>query len=429
MGARSETTSRSQRDQPKRLRRLSAIATAPRRRKLTYERSVNGQTRTDPARRFSGGHRLSENAAAHSVGLVAAGILLAIAPTDIGIPLSPDAIFTVLLPPLIFEAALQIRWTPFCRDLPVILMLAFVGVAVAAALVAAGMHILVGWSWLGAATFGVLIAATDPVSVVAAFKEMKAEPRLSLLVEAESLLNDGTAAVGFTVLVAIAGGSVADPTAIAGLFAWKVLGGVVVGGGVAGGLLLLAGRTEDHLVEITLTTIAAYGAFLLAEHFEASGVLASLTAGMVVGNIGWRGSISQIGRGHVLSFWEYAAFLANSLVFILIGLHEAHESLRLLTRTAAMAVLLVLLGRAAAVYLLCPVFSRSRLAVDRSYQHVLMWGGLRGALALVLALTLPGTVSERQEIIIAAFAVVAFSIFVQGLTMSQLIRRLGLMRA
>ena len=94
-----------------------------------------------------------------------------------------------------------------------------------------------------------------------------------------------------------------------------------------------------------------------------------------------------------------------------------------------MAVLLVLLGRAAAVYLLCPVFSRSRLAVDRSYQHVLMWGGLRGALALVLALTLPGTVSERQEIIIAAFAVVAFSIFVQGLTMSQLIRRLGLMRA
>jgi monovalent cation:H+ antiporter, CPA1 family len=360
----------------------------------------------------------------YSVGLVAAGILLAIAPTNIGMPISPDAIFTVLLPPLIFEAALQIRWAPFRRDLPLILLLAFVGVAVAAALVAAAMHALAGWSWLGAATFGVLIAATDPVSVIATFKEMKAEPRLSLLVEAESLLNDGTAAVGFT-----AGGSVVDPTAIVGLFVWKVSGGVIVGGGVAGGLLLLAGRTEDHLVEITLTTIAAYGAFLLAEHFEASGVLASLAAGMVVGNIGWRGYISESGRGHVLSFWEYAAFLANSLVFILIGLHEAHESLRLLTRTAAMAILIVLLGRAAAIYLLCPIFNGSRLAVDRSYQHVLMWGGLRGALALVLALTLPDTLSERQEIIIAAFAVVAFSIFVQGLTMSQLIRRLGLMRA
>ena len=297
----------------------------------------------------------------YSVGLVAAGILLALAPVNIGMPLSPGSIFTVLLPPLIFEAALQIRWPPFRRELPVILMLAFVGVAVAAALVAVGMHILVGWGWIGAAMFGVLIAATDPVSVIAAFKEMKVEPRLSLLVEAESLLNDGAAAVGFTVLVAIAGGSAVDPAAIAGLFLWKVLGGVIVGGGVAGGLLLLAGRTEDHLVEITLTTIAAYGAFLIAEHFGASGVLASLTAGMVVGNIGWRGYISQSGRGHVICFWEYAAFLANSLVFILIGLHEAHEALGLLTRTAAAAIVLVLLGRAAAVYLLCPIFSRITL--------------------------------------------------------------------
>ena len=152
----------------------------------------------------------------YSVGLVAAGILLALAPINIGMPLSADSIFTVLLPPLIFEAALQIRWPPFRRELPVILMLAFVGVAVAAALVAVGMRILVGWGWIGAAMFGVLIAATDPVSVIAAFKEMKVEPRLSLLVEAESLLNDGAAAVGFTVLVAIAGGSAVDPAAITG---------------------------------------------------------------------------------------------------------------------------------------------------------------------------------------------------------------------
>jgi monovalent cation:H+ antiporter, CPA1 family len=266
------------------------------------------------------------------------------------------------------------------------------------------------------------------VSVIAAFKEIKVEPRLSLLVEAESLLNDGTAAVDFTVLVAIAGGSAVDLTAIAGMLVWKVLAGVIVGGGIAGVLLLLAGRTEDHLVEITLTTIAAYGSFLIAEHFEASGVLASLTAGMVVGTIGWRGYISQSGRGHVLSFWEYAAFPANSLVSILIGLHEAHESHRLLTRTAAAAIVLVLLGRAAAVYLLCPIFSRSHLAADRSHQHILVWGGLRRALARVLALTLPDTVAEQQEIIIATFAVVTFSIFIQGLTMPQLIRGLGLMR-
>ena len=162
------------------------------------------------------------------------------------------------------------------------------------------------------------------------------------------------------------------------------------------------------------------------ERLATSGVLASLTAGIVVGNIGWRGYISQSGRGHVLAFWDYAAFLANSVIFIQIGLQEAHEAAGLLSRPAAIAIVLVLLGRAVAVYVLCPLFSRSHLAVGRSYQHILVWGGLRGALALVLALTLPDTVAERREIVIAAFAVVAFSIFVQGLTISPVIRVLGL---
>ncbi len=364
----------------------------------------------------------------YSVGLVAAGILLARAPIVSGIFMSPEGIFTILLPPLIFEAALQIHWPPFRRDLPIILALAFAGVAIAAALVAAGMHFLVGWSWTGATLFGVLIAATDPVSVIAAFKEMKVEARLSLLVEAESLLNDGAAAVGFAVLLAVAGGSNLDPISISALLLWKALGGFIVGGGLAGGLLLLAGRADDHLVEITLTTIAAYGAFLIAERFRTSGVLASLTAGMVVGNIGWRGYISQSGRSHVLAFWQYAVFLANSIVFILIGLHEAAQGSRLLTQTTVIAIALVLLGRVAAIYPLSAMFRRSSLAVDIRYQHILVWGGLRGALGLVLALALPGSLLERDEIIVATFAVVAFSIFVQGLTMPPLIRRLGLVQ-
>ena len=362
----------------------------------------------------------------YSVGLVAAGILLARAPIVSGALLSPHGVYTILLPPLIFEAALHISWPPFRRDLPVILSLAFVGVAIAAAVAATGMHFLVGWSWIGAALFGVLIAATDPVAVIAAFKEMQVAARLSLLVEAESLLNDGAAAVGFAVLLAMVSGSDLDPTSISVLLVWKVLGGFIVGGGLAGGLLLLAGRTDDHLVEITLTTIAAYGSFLIAERVETSGVLASLTAGMVVGNIGWRGYISESGRGHVLAAWQYAAFLANSIVFILIGLNEAAQGPRLLTQTTLIAIALVLLGRVAAVYPLSAIFNRSSLAVDIRYQHILVWGGLRGALGLVLALTLPESLPERNEIIVAAFAVVAFSIFIQGLTMPLLIRRLGL---
>jgi CPA1 family monovalent cation:H+ antiporter len=166
----------------------------------------------------------------------------------------------------------------------------------------------------------------------------------------------------------------------------------------------------------------------MAEHFHMSGVLASLTAGLLVGNVGWMHAISQTGRSHVLAFWDYAAFLANSVVFILIGSHEAHLPINIVTGAALAAVALVLVGRALAVYPLCALLMRTRVSIDYPYQHVLVWGGLRGALALALALALPEDVPERQEIIVVSFAVVAFSIFVQGLTMPWLIRRLGLRR-
>jgi CPA1 family monovalent cation:H+ antiporter len=159
-----------------------------------------------------------------------------------------------------------------------------------------------------------------------------------------------------------------------------------------------------------------------------SGVLAALTAGLLVGNVGWMGSISDSGRPAVLSFWEYAAFLVNSLVFILIGGREANISLGPLISVAAIAVVLSLLGRAASVYPVALMFRGSGLRIPAGYQHVLWWGGLRGALALALALALPANVPERGDIISVAFAVVAFSIFVQGLTMEPLMRRLGLIR-
>lgn len=361
----------------------------------------------------------------YSTGLVAAGILLAFLPFTLQVPLSPDWFFSVLLPPLIFEAALQIKWQPFRRDLPVLLTLAFAGVVVGAALVAVGMRFAIGWGWIAALAFGFLIAATDPVSVIAIFKEIRVEPRLSLLVEAESLLNDGAAAVGFALVAAFAASSHVGATTVVLLLALKLFGGIIIGAIVAIALLLLAGRSQDHLVEITLTTIIAYSAFLIAERLHASGVLAALTAGMVVGNVGLRGFISPTGRGHVFSFWEFAAFLANSVVFILIGLQEARQAPGLLTMATAAAVLLVLLSRAATVYSLCAIFRRTRLAVNQRYQFILFWGGLRGALGLALALALPDSVKERDAIISAAFAVVAFSIFAQGMTMAPLIRRLG----
>lgn len=364
----------------------------------------------------------------YSLGLVVAGIVIAVLPSGVELPLTRDLIFNIFLPPLVFEAAMQLRWKPFWRDLPVTAVLAFPGVLLAAAVVAAGMHLAIGWPWMGAALFGVLIAATDPVSVIATFKEIGVDRRLSGMVESESLLNDGAAAVGFALLMVIANGGSLSPLFTSVLLLWSVSGGVLAGVIVAGASLLIAGRTSDHLVEITLTTVIAYGSFLLAEHFQASGVLASLTAGLIVGNIGWKRAICEGGRAHVLAFWEYAAFLANSFVFILIGEHEAHAGNRLISWTTFAAIAFVLLGRAIAVYPLCFAFARSRLGVPRNHQHVLFWGGLRGALALALVLALPESLPKRGEIVVTAFAVVAFSIFVQGTTMPLLVRRLGLLR-
>jgi CPA1 family monovalent cation:H+ antiporter len=145
-----------------------------------------------------------------------------------------------------------------------------------------------------------------------------------------------------------------------------------------------------------------------------------------VGNVGWTGTKAKANRDHIYAFWEYAAFLANSMVFILIGGHEASQARQIFTFAAGVAIILVLAGRVAAVYPICVAFMRSRMKVDLRYQHVLVWGGLRGALALALALAIPETVPEKGAIIIAAFAVVAFSIFVQGLTMPALVKRLRL---
>jgi monovalent cation:H+ antiporter, CPA1 family len=363
------------------------------------------------------------------VGLVVAGFLIALLPNSPELPLSRGLIFNVLLPPLVFEAALQLEWRRFRGELPLTLTLAFLGVAIAASVVAAGMHWIVGWSWIGAALFGVLIAATDPVSVIAAFREMRCEPRVSMIVESESLLNDGVAAVGFAVLSAVAVGASPQLGSVAPAFLWSLAGGVAFGLGVSGLILLVVGRTNDPLVEITLTTIAAYASFLIAEHFHASGIIAAMSAGLLVGNVGWASVISAEGRQRVGYAWEYFAFLANSFVFILIGMNEANQPLRDLGSVAVVvATLLVLAGRAVSIYPLAQMFRATRWRLPAAYQHTLFWGGLRGALALALALAVPTSVPERNAIIVTAFVVVAFSILVQGLTMPWLIKRFDLSR-
>ena len=359
------------------------------------------------------------------VGLVAAGIALSFLHLQPELDLTKELVFTALLPPLVFEAALYLRWQQLRRELPVVLVLATAGVAISALITALGMYFVVQWAWPSALVFGFLIAATDPVSVIATFKEQHVHGRLRFLVEAESLLNDGTAAVGFALALSFAQGMDVSGASIPLALLTTSVGGILCGAAVAGLMLLLAGRTTNNLIELTLTTVVAYGSFLLADHFGLSGVLATVTAGLMVGNIGPLGSISAQGRASVQGFWEYAAFIANSIIFLLIGIQEAEQPFALLLPAIGVAILFVLLGRALSVYPLCALFSRSHLRVTAPHQHVLFWGGLRGALALALALGLPSDMPQANEIVRVTFAVVAFSVFVQGLTMGPLLRRLG----
>jgi CPA1 family monovalent cation:H+ antiporter len=361
----------------------------------------------------------------YSVGLVAAGIIVALLPYSPKVELTRTLLFTVLLPPLIFEAAFDLKWRPLRKDLPVVLVLASLGVVLSAGVTAGGMHYLTHWPWQGALIFGVLIAATDPVSVIATFKEAGAHGRLRLLIESESLFNDGTAAVLFALCLELAAGHELSPFEITTKLVISIVGSLICGAAVAGAALLMAKGTDDHLVEITFTTVAAYGSFLLAEHFGFSGVLATLTAGLMLGNIGNLGILSDRGREAVQAFWEFAAFVANSFVFLLIGIHEAHQNFLEELPAVGAAILLVTLARALSVYPCCAIFARSDFRVSARHQHVMFWGGLRGALALALALALPAETPQRDNILLVSFAVVAFSVFVQGLTLGPMLQSFG----
>jgi CPA1 family monovalent cation:H+ antiporter len=361
----------------------------------------------------------------YSVGLVVAGIVVALLPFAPQTELTKQLIFTALLPPLIFEASLYLNWPQLRRDFLVVVVLATIGVILSAGITTAGMHGFAHWPWLSSMIFGVLIAATDPVSVIATFKDARVHGRLRLLVESESIFNDGTAAVAFAVVLELASGHRLTPLEMTGRLVMMMGGSLLCGAIVAGLALALMGRTQDHLVETTFTTIAAYGSFLLAEHLRMSGVLATLTAGLMMGNLGYVAAISERGKEVIQAVWEYAAFVANSLVFLLIGMHEAHQNFRAVWPTAVVAILLVTIARAAAVYPCCALFRWSGQRVSVRHQHVLFWGGLRGALALALALALPRDLPERESITTVTFAVVAFSVFVQGLTVTPLLRTLG----
>jgi CPA1 family monovalent cation:H+ antiporter len=383
----------------------------------------------------------------YTLALVVAGLVLGFIRLESlsTLQLNADLLMLLLLPPLLFEAALHIDLEEFRRDTPVILTLAIPGVLVGSALTAG-----LTWAGLGvtglspafglphALLFASVLGATDPISVLALFKELGVTRRLYLLVEGESLLNDGVAVVVFLIVGAVLGvagehGSAealhtAGEIASYGLktFLWMAGAGVGVGLMVGAAASAAVRQIDDHLIETTVTTLVAWGSFLLAEQVHASGVLATVSAGMMIGSVGKHYGMSASTRVAVEDFWEYMAFLANSFVFLLVGLELEPEVLARNAPAIGVAFLAVVAARAATVYGLTPLATRGTEPVPTAWRHVMVWGGLRGSLSMVLVLTLPQGFEGRSTLVAVVFGVVAVSLFAQGLTVGKLLERLGL---
>ena len=340
--------------------------------------------------------------------------------------LEPHTLFTVFLPPLLFESAINLRLEALRRNWYPIAVYAVAGTVLSTFIVGG----LAAWALAlplpAALVFGALISPTDPISVIAVFKRLGVGKRLSLLVEAESLFNDGVAVVLFGLLM---GAALGQPLTVVGT-AREFFVGAVGGAGVGLGIGALASRVtrefDDHLLEIMLTTVVAFGAYLSAESVHVSGVIAVVAAGLVVGNYGMPTGMSPTTRLAVVSFWGYAAFLVNSIVFLLLGIEVTVVDLWGHIGIVLGAVGTVLVGRAIAVYLLSVPVNRLRGAVPASWQHVLVWGGLHGALSMALALGLAPDFPQRNTVVVITFGVVLFSLLAQGLTIGPLLKWLAL---
>ena len=339
---------------------------------------------------------------------------------------TPHLILVVFLPALLFEATLHLEVTTLRKTLLPIGLLALPGVVITALIVGALVAWGVGIDWPTAMLFGAIIAATDPIAVLAIFKQLGAPHELAVLIEGESLLNDGTAVVLSRILLGVV---------LAGTFSITsgvIQFAVVVGGGLLVGLLTgmlvsrLTARIDDHLIEITLTTILAYGTFMAAEALGVSGVIAVVTAGLVLSNVGARRGVSPTTRLALLTFWEYIAFLLNSAIFLLIGLQVDLLNMALNLLPIGIAVAAVLLARAIVVYGLGLIVLPLPPMLPLRWLHVLFWSGMRGALSLAVVLSLPLDLPTRSLLLNLTYGVVLFSLLVQGLTMRPLLAWLGL---
>jgi monovalent cation:H+ antiporter, CPA1 family len=368
----------------------------------------------------------------YTVALVIVG--LAMGSFDLVTPprLTRELLFTFFLPGLLFEAAFHLDLAAFQRIWRSAVALAVPGVVVGMFLTAAITILLLraatgnpAFDWRFGLVFGALVAATDPVAVTALFREINAPSRLATLVEAESLFNDGTGIVFLSLVLSFVTGGSPSIVALGGQFVLVAGGGIAIGLIIGRAIAAMIRRIDEPMIEITLTMIAAYGSFALAEEFHASGVLATVVAGISCARHARTDGMSKRSRAAAEGFWEYMGFALNSIVFLLIGFAVRVSSLFHLGLEIMLAFVAMVVARAAIVGLLGLAQRNTPDRFPRGWPTILTWGGLRGALSLVLALSLPETIPNRETIISITVGTVVLSLIVQGFSMPYLMERFG----
>jgi Na+:H+ antiporter len=377
-----------------------------------------------------------------SVVFVVVGLGVAIAGPGVSVPVTPELLLAIVLPGLVFEAAFRTDLDALRPSAAPILLLAVPGVVIVAAIVAAVLALTTVLPLGEAFVVGAMVAATDPAAVLATFRHVPVPARLATTVEMESLVNDGTgiALFGLSLDLLLRGGSINGAIAA---FVVSVGGAVVLGAALGWVAARLIRRVDDAVTELTITVVLAYGTYLLATVVGASGVIATLVAAGVFG-VQSRGRLSARARESIDLVWEFIAFLLTAFVFLLVGLAIAPSSLIHAVGPIAAGIVAVLIARAVVVYAL--LGGASRLLADRglrrgptvaagvatafapiplAWLHVLFWAGLRGAVSVALALSLPADLPNRSLLEGITFGVVLFTLLVQGTTAPWVVRRTG----
>ncbi|MEO0542015.1 MAG: sodium:proton antiporter [Cyanobacteria bacterium P01_A01_bin.105] len=345
--------------------------------------------------------------------------------------LSPELILFIFLPPLLFEAAWNIKWKNLKSDWIPIVLYAIIGVVICIGGLVFGLLNFAGTSLAAALLIGASLSATDPVSVVALFRELGVNKRLTTLMEGESLFNDGVAVVAFNLLLGIALGIEQFSLSVTlAKFLVFVGIGVSIGALIGFGLSFLTQRFDLPLVEQSLTLVSAYGTYIVAEELGGSGVIAVVTTGLILGNFGSRIGMNPRTRLIVSEFWEFLAFFVNSIVFLLIGDQVRFDALADYGDAIAITIIAILIARLISVFGLSffsNLITPDEKDINWQGQTMLWWGGLRGSVSVALALSVPESLVEREEIIAVVFGVMLFTLLVQGLTAQPVLEKLDLL--